>query len=156
MEGMRFLLFYRKKVGPSRKCVFPRNGGGAGIWPAHFWKKRFSSGQFSFSKTTKISCLPSLKLCVTSESFSKMVWIVTNWIHERGYRRTELSRTTPSIIWCALLTSFCNDIFRRQVFYKRRWSKELLENIYKNNLNFWQNSVFFQEIMKNAEILDFS
>ena len=50
-----------------------------------------------------ISNLPSLKPRAKFESFWKIVWKVTNWIHERSHQRTELSRTTPSIPWMYLI-----------------------------------------------------
>ena len=97
---LKTILFWKWGAGPKG----PRKR--AALAP-HFSKQNcFQNFAPCFCEITNISYLPLLKLRAKSESFSKIVWNGTNWIRERSHRRTELSRTTPSILWLAIYPCF--------------------------------------------------
>ena len=104
MERIRWLL-YHKKSGNIFKILFVlKMGGGpkgprkrAALAPHFSEQKRFQNISPFFCERTNIPYLSLLKPRAKSESLWKIVWNITNWIRERSHRRTELSRTTPSI-----------------------------------------------------------
>ena len=102
--------------------------------PPIFRTKAFQNVSPFFCEITNIPYLSSLKPRAKSESLWKIVWNVTNWIHERSNRRTELSRTTPSILWLALYPAF----FHKKKRYWRYLQKIL--TFEQNITDSWKNT----------------
>ena len=96
-----------KKSTRFRETFFTRNGGASAARlrgplgpPPISCKKTFLEIWLPFSlyKAMNVSWILNLKLCVTSESVSRIFWIVSKWMHERSLTHW-FRRTTLSILW---------------------------------------------------------